>query len=546
MVELRMPTAVPADLPKDLTLFRPADGPGGDPATSASPLSAGLPPDLLEQVRQRVRLLAGLFAFAFGFDLLLFGAHWGIAAVRGHPLALEVASSEPVQWANLLAVAASLGLWWGAGSRRLAPGRLHTIGLVYEVCICFAIAFIAFWQQYAATATLPTLTWVPAVVIMFPLVMPGPPRRMLGAALVAAGMSPTALVLLAQLDLVQVADPSAYVQATFGPVMGAVFAYVAAGVVYGLGREVARARELGSYRLGALLGRGGMGEVYRATHRLLARPAAIKLIRPEMLAHGGAAMADLAVARFRREAEAAASLRSPHTVELYDFGVAEDQTLYFVMELLDGMDLETMVRTTGPLPAARVIHVLRQVCESLAEARARGLVHRDINPANIHCGRLGLRHDFVKVLDFGLVKTVEGEDAGSAPSHGTLAGMVAGTPAYMAPEAARGDPLDGRADLYAVGCVGYFLLTGQVVFEGQHGMQVLARHLTEAPVPPSRRTELPVPPALEAALLACLAKPVADRPRDAEALAHALAAVPLPAWTESHAAAWWLAHAPRS
>ena len=537
-----MPIAAADDNGKDLTLVRPAEGSTTAGTATSLRLSAVLPPDLLEQVRQRVRLLAGLFAFAFGFDLVLFSIQWALAAARGQPLPAEVASSEPIQWANLLALLASLGLWWGAQSRRLAPSRLHAIGLAYQVCVCFTIAFIAFWQQYAATGILPTLTWVPVVVIIFPLVMPGPPRRMLAVALLAAAMSPAALFLLARLGLVQVTDWSAYVQATFGPVMGAVFAYLAADVVYGLGREVARARELGSYRLGGLIGHGGMGEVYRATHRMLARPAAIKLIRPEVLEQGGAAAADLAARRFRREAEAAASLRSPHTVELYDFGVAEDRTLYFVMELLDGMDLETMVRRTGPLPAGRVIHVLRQVCDSLAEAHARGLVHRDIKPANIHCGRLGLRHDFVKVLDFGLVKPLQPEEGDE--SQGTMAGMVAGTPAYMAPEAARGDPLDGRADLYAVGCVGYFLLTGQVVFEAPNGLQVLARHLSTAPVPPSQRTELPVPAALEALLLTCLAKTPADRPSDADALATALAAVPVPPWTEVHAAAWWQAHAP--
>ncbi len=537
-----MPIAAADDNGKDLTLVRPAEGSTTAGTATSLRLSAVLPPDLLEQVRQRVRLLAGLFAFAFGFDLVLFSIQWALAAARGQPLPAEVASTEPIQWANLLALLASLGLWWwgaepppsaepparhrpGLPGLRLLHHRVHRLLAAVRGDGNPAHPHVGSRRGHHLP---PRDAW--------------PPVRMLAVALLAAAMSPAALFLLARLGLVQVTDWSAYVQATFGPVMGAVFAYLAADVVYGLGREVARARELGSYRLGGLIGRGGMGEVYRATHRMLARPAAIKLIRPEVLEQGGAAAADLAARRFRREAEAAASLRSPHTVELYDFGVAEDRTLYFVMELLDGMDLETMVRQTGPLPAGRVIHVLRQVCDSLAEAHARGLVHRDIKPANIHCGRLGLRHDFVKVLDFGLVKPLQPEEGDE--SQGTMAGMVAGTPAYMAPEAARGDPLDGRADLYAVGCVGYFLLTGQVVFEAPNGLQVLARHLSAAPVPPSQRTELPVPAALEALLLTCLAKAPADRPPDADALATALAAVPVPPWTEVHAAAWWQAHAP--
>jgi serine/threonine-protein kinase len=178
-------------------------------------------------------------------------------------------------------------------------------------------------------------------------------------------------------------------------------------VVYGLGSEVRRARELGSYRLAEQLGAGGMGEVWRAEHRMLARPAAIKLIRAEMLSAETGESAELAVKRFRREAEAAANLRSPHTVELFDFGVTEDQTFYFVMELLDGADLETLVKERGPLPPSLAVHILKQACESLAEAHQAGLVHRDIKPANIHLGKAGVRRDWVKILDFGLVKSIK-------------------------------------------------------------------------------------------------------------------------------------------
>jgi serine/threonine protein kinase len=311
-------------------------------------------------------------------------------------------------------------------------------------------------------------------------------------------------------------------------------AVVISRVVTRLGLQVARERELGSYRLGELLGRGGMGEVYLATHRMLARPAAIKLIRPEALG-ADAAAAELAVRRFRREAEAAASLRSPHTVELYDFGVTEEQTLYFVMELLEGLNLETLVQRHGQLPANRTIHLLRQVCESLEEAHATGLVHRDIKPANIHVGRVGLRYDFVKVLDFGLVKSVTGA---SDDSLATAAGITPGTPAYLAPEMARGDPVEGRADVYALGCVAYFLLTGQLVFEAENALQMIARHLSAQPVPPSVRGNVSLPPALDRLILACLAKQPSERP-DARGLGRALAEIPVDPWTEEDAADWW-------
>ncbi|TMC59562.1 MAG: serine/threonine protein kinase [Chloroflexi bacterium] len=295
------------------------------------------------------------------------------------------------------------------------------------------------------------------------------------------------------------------------------------GVLTRLGQQVTKAREMGSYRLGELLGRGGMGEVYLAHHRMLARPAAIKLIRPDALAGRDGTRAQLAAARFRREAEAAANLKSAHTVQLYDFGVTEDGRHYLVMELLEGINLDALVRRDGPLPAARVIDILRQVCDSLQEAHDAGLVHRDIKPANIHLGRVGRQHDFVKVLDFGLVKSF-------APTTGndslaSVAGLALGTPAYMSPEMVHGEVVDGRSDLYSLGCVAYYLLTGHLVFEAETAIQTVLLHVQQEPVPPSRRTENPVPPTLDRLVLACLAKSPADRPQSAVELAAELTAV---------------------
>jgi serine/threonine-protein kinase len=298
---------------------------------------------------------------------------------------------------------------------------------------------------------------------------------------------------------------------------------------------------MGSYQLGELLGRGGMGEVYKASHRMLARPAAIKLIRPEMLGGTDPAVAARAIARFRREADAAAHLRSAHTVDLYDFGVTEDQTVYLVMEFLDGKDLESLVRQHGPMPAPRVVHVLRQVCDSLEEAHARGLVHRDIKPANIHLGRVGCREDFVKVLDFGLVKNA---GVGAAQPQATIEGVIMGTPAYMAPEMALGDIVDARADLYALGCVAYYLLTGAQVFAGDTALKVITQHLQAVPVRPSERTELPIPAALEQLVMACLAKKPEERPQSARQLAQALGTIDGMTWSEEEASRWWRQHHP--
>jgi serine/threonine-protein kinase len=313
-------------------------------------------------------------------------------------------------------------------------------------------------------------------------------------------------------------------------------------VVTRLGHQVSRARDLGSYHVGELIGRGGMGEVFHATHRMLQRPAAIKLIRPETIAHGSPDAVRLAVARFRREAEVAASLQSPHTVALYDFGLTQDQTLYFVMELLQGMDLDRLVHRHGPLPAPRVIHILSQVCDSLAEAHARGLVHRDIKPANIHIGRLGLRDDFVKVLDFGLVKAIDAQPRQPrqpGQTARTEEGLVPGTPDYMAPEMTLGNPIDGRADLYAVGCVGYFLLTGKAVFEAANVFHMIARHLNDAPTPPSALARFPLPEQLDRIIMGCLQKRPDDRPRTAAELSVALTGIPIEPWTDADAAQWW-------
>jgi serine/threonine-protein kinase len=339
-----------------------------------------------------------------------------------------------------------------------------------------------------------------------------------------------------------IAHPIAAITMHLGTYFMAATAVIISHVVTRMGREIGRARELGSYLLGELLGEGGMGQVYRATHRLLARPAAIKLIRPEAMSAEAGESVPTATRRFRREAQVAASLRSPHTVELYDFGITEDRTYYFVMELLDGMDLEHLVREFGPLPADRVLHILFQVCASLSEAHSRGLVHRDIKPANIHLGRLGLEHDFVKVLDFGLVKSAS---ATTGEHSLTGVGLTPGTPAYMAPEAALGEDVDGRADLYSLGCVAYYLLTGKVVFEGMSPMQVISRHLQEQPIPPSQRTEMQIPAALEQLVLACLGKKPEDRPQHAAALVRGLSQVPVnQKWTEERAAHWWSINRP--
>jgi serine/threonine-protein kinase len=242
--------------------------------------------------------------------------------------------------------------------------------------------------------------------------------------------------------------------------------------------------------------------VWRATHQLLAREAAIKFIRPESIAGSNPEQVQLLLKRFQLEARATASLTSVHTIDLFDFGVAEDGRFYYVMELLDGLDGEQLVNRFGPLPAARVVHLLRQVCESLDEAHAKGLIHRDLKPANLYVCRSGRRYDFVKVLDFGLVA----HSATAAPSNLklTLPEQAVGTPEFMPPEAALGQSIDSRADLYGLGCVAYWLLTAGPVFEGASLYDLISKHLNATPDPPSRHAPAAVPRELDALILHCL------------------------------------------
>jgi serine/threonine-protein kinase len=265
----------------------------------------------------------------------------------------------------------------------------------------------------------------------------------------------------------------------------------------------------------------------------------VKLIRHD--ARPGAAHEQL-VRRFQREAQVTAGLRSPHTVQLYDFGVNDTGSFYYVMELLEGLDLNQIVSRFGPQPPERVIMLLRQACRSLTEAHERGLVHRDIKPANLFVARLGPEYDYLKVLDFGIVKDQPGREALVLTSQG----MVQGTPAYMPPELVFGeDGFDGRADLYSLACVAYWALTGQLVFAARTPEQMLLHHARTVPVPPSKVSELPIPPELEALLMQCLEKDPASRPASALDVEVRLAHVPCAQpWTQARAQAWWETHAP--
>jgi len=301
-------------------------------------------------------------------------------------------------------------------------------------------------------------------------------------------------------------------------------------VIFGLRRQIARMSQLGQYTLEEKIGEGAMGVVYRASHAMLRRPTAIKLLPPDKAG-------ERTLSRFEREVRMTAKLTHPNTIAIYDYGRTPNGVFYYAMELLDGLDLERLVQSEGAQPASRVVAILRQSAWALAEAHEEGLIHRDIKPANIILCERGGRADFVKVVDFGLVKETSAK--ASALSSGVQ--LVIGTPMYMSPESiVTPDTVDGRSDLYALGAVGYYLLTGVAVFEGSTLLEIYAQHLHGAVVPPSERTTRTIPASLEAIILACLEKDPDKRPSDATTLARALEELDdVPRWSQHEAREWW-------
>ncbi len=292
-------------------------------------------------------------------------------------------------------------------------------------------------------------------------------------------------------------------------------------------------QQLGQYRLEEKIGAGAMGVVYKAYHAMLRRPTAVKMLDVDIVD-------DQSIARFEREVQITCQLNNPNTVAIYDYGRTPEGIFYYAMEYLDGIDLQTLVERYGPQPESRVIQILIQICDSLFEAHSSGLVHRDIKPANMMLNRRGGIPDFVKVLDFGLVKAVDGEKQQQM----TSAGSLTGTPLYMSPEAIQTPrSIDARSDIYAVGAVGYFLLTGRPVFEAASLVELCNMHVTSTPAAPSEQAPGSVSSELETAILACLEKSISKRPQTARDLALMLKRSPAAnQWRAEEADAWWSKH----
>jgi serine/threonine protein kinase len=491
-----------------------------------------LPGILLSEQVQRLAVCAmvgiGLWTYGLSMD----------AVIR--PLTLGIAVPHSSVIIELFAIAASGLMLLYVRLAPHTPQRKIDMGLVYFVVNAAAVALLSSLTRMPSPELGTWLSWNTVVILICAMIIPTSPGRILAAALVAASMDPLAVWVA---HLRGVAVPSVVATMTFfmPNYACAVIAMLPSRVLERLARRLRHAQEMGSYHLVELLGSGGMGEVWRARHRLLARDAAIKLVRPSLLGVSSETEAQNMLRRFQREAEATAALTSPHTIQLFDFGVTADRTFYYVMELLSGRDLESLVREFGPVGSDRALFLLRQVCHSLAEAHAEGMVHRDITPANIYVCRRGLDYDFVKVLDFGLVMRSDRRLTGNTLMTGTQA--TTGTPAFMPPEVILEGEVDARADIYALGCVAYYLLTGRLVFDGETPMKLFIQHLSTPPIPPSQRSELPFAPEVDQLVLACLEKDPARRPQTVAAVLETMnRSWPRGSWDNAAAKTWWDRH----
>jgi eukaryotic-like serine/threonine-protein kinase len=500
---------------------------------------SSLPGDLLEASRKRIG--AAAISIAAIWSIILVMIELAGRFLSANLPGITAIWPQPGRYFAVIGIVAALGVAYVA--RRVGPKShwLRDATVVLAVGTCLMLALLEAWVPIKQPGR---LSWVCVVILLYPLIVTDSPRRTLFVSLAAATTVPLALFVTRDRDVAAPLHGFSLLAVVLPPYFCAAIAVVPARLIRRLGQEVKRARDIGAYRLGSLLGEGGMGQVFRATHQLLARPAAVKLIRSESITGVSSESARVAMERFRREAAAAAALSSPHTIALYDFGPTGDGSFFYAMELLEGLSLEGIVQKFGPVPPERMAYFLRQACLSLAEAHQRRLVHRDIKPSNLFASRVGVEVDFVKVLDFGLVKETVAETPGSMKL--TAADALTGTPAFMAPELALGDPdVDHRVDLYALGCVGYWLLTGELPFYATNTVQMLFKQANEPAPKPSLKARFPVPPAVDELILACLAKAPNDRPRDALALVAAIDAIRFETpWTPERATEWWDVHIP--
>jgi eukaryotic-like serine/threonine-protein kinase len=424
------------------------------------------------------------------------------------------------------------GLWLLARGRPLSMATLRWLdmGALIAGCALFALmgAYLVRLQLIegldVAIGVYAGLLACANTVMARAIIVPSTPRRTLFGSIAAMAPLVPATVFAGH------GTTAAAVNVATWCAVSIALAAVGSGVIFGLRTDAARIRRLGQYTLERRIGAGGMGVVYRASHAMLRRPTAIKLLPPDRSSGGS-------LARFEREVQITAGLSHPNTVAIYDYGRTPDGLFYYAMEYLDGINLEELVRMYGPQPAGRVLAILDQVCGALSEAHERGLVHRDIKPANIILTERGGEPDVAKVVDFGLVRPVASDDLYRTAS---VPGVLTGTPLYLSPESMTSpDGSDPRGDLYALGAVGYFLVAGRPIFDAATVAEIIGHHLHTEPVPLSHRLGRAVPADLEAVLMQCLRKQPDQRPSSARELREQLRRCRVAPWTSAEATEWW-------
>ncbi|WP_239013950.1 serine/threonine-protein kinase [Archangium violaceum] len=474
-------------------------------------------------LQERLELLyKALFFLASAFYVL---TSLGAILVVGMPWADALV--EPAFAFHLVGALMSLVLWQVC---RETPRSLRTLSWLDSAGLLGVLVLLKL-DAYFDADPLSLLLVTNGALISHAVIIPGSVRRTFWISLLGALPDGAVVAVMAQARS-HSGSPMPTLDAVLWSGVAVAMATLVSQVIYGLRKQVQAARKLGQYTLIKLLGAGAMGEVYLASHALLRRRTAIKLLSANVDGHG--------LERFEREVQLTSQLTHPNTIAIYDYGRTADGLFYYVMEYLEGMDLDGLLLATGPQPPSRVIHLLRQACGALEEAHGLGLLHRDIKPANLFlCRRRGVP-DLLKVLDFGLVKEV-GASEETSPQR---VHMVVGTPLYMAPEAITSPGrVDVRADLYSLGAVGYALLTGCHLFEGRTSVEICSHHLHTSPTPPDVRLGREVPRDLSDVLMRCLSKHPDCRYASARELRLALeACADAGKWTEEDAERWWEAH----
>jgi serine/threonine-protein kinase len=474
--------------------------------TSALFIARGLYFNLLELVPGEVTLLAVCVATIV---LLTYRKSLSLNQLRWLELGIFGSAAGFLVWAKYT----GLKLAVLAGDPVAAMAVIQATTTYFFALLAFYGMFIPNTWRRAAAVVIPMGLMAPLAAFAFKLSVDGLPNYEILCEQVATPMTLSANMLTL--------------------LIGACTAIYGTHIIHHLRRDVQRAKQFGQYKLKRLLGAGGMGEVYLAEHMLLKRPCAVKLIHPDKAGD------PRVLARFEKEVRATAKLSHPNTIEIFDYGHTDDGQFYYVMEYLPGMSLSELVRRHGPLPAGRVVHMIRQVASAIREAHRLKLLHRDIKPANIFVAQRGGMDDVAKLLDFGLVRPMHRDGDPQSPCD-VETPSITGSPLYMSPEQGPTGRLpDARSDLYSLGAVAYYLITGAPPFQADGVMRLLAAHATEAVVPPSRRAK-DVPADLERVVLKCLAKRPEDRFQDAGELIHALDACEAAGtWTEDMATEWW-------